>query len=524
MDAKNNHPRGLWILSLAEFGERFGFYTMLGIFTLYLLSNSIGFSYDQANTWYGNFIALVYFTPFIGALLADNLLKYRKSITIGGILMGLGYFSLSVANNYFLVAGLVLIILGNGFFKPNISVLLGRLYKDFGYSDDMKQKGFNIFYFFINVGAFLSNFVAAYMRIHYSWGWAYIAAGIGMFAAIIWFNASQMAFFKELKVVDYIDEKKKINLKDIFLKFLLPIVVFGATGFILPDIFDLDTSKSIFKPSNLAFITSGIFVGYYFYKLYKNADKLEKEPIKGLIIIFLIISIFWALFHTSGAVMTNIYAKKIVNRHVEGTTENVFSVFGLTKDVTRENNPDYFEIPDAYTETHSTVTVVNSELFQSINPFFILLLTPLIGFFFNFLKKRGKEPKAATKITIGMAITVFSAIVMMFSSFATNNFSVKASTWWIFAYYFVITVGELWLSPVGLNVVSSAAPKRYESLFFGGWFIASAYGNKLSGVLSNMWTDFSNKAYFFATTAGMALFAVIIAVLLLPMLNRTLKS
>lgn len=189
-EQKIKHPTGLKYLFFTEMWERFGYYLMLGILFLYMTDTAkggLGFERKEASDVFGTFIALVFLTPFIGGLLADRVLGYRTSITIGGILMGIGYMSLAIPGQTMFYVSLMLIIVGNGFFKPNISTLLGNLYNEPKYKQK-KDAGYNIFYMGINVGAFVCNFFAAYLRNTFGWGHAFMAAGIGMLlgVAIFW--------------------------------------------------------------------------------------------------------------------------------------------------------------------------------------------------------------------------------------------------------------------------------------------------------------------------------------------------
>ena len=210
----NNHPRGLPVLFFTELWERFGFYLMLGIFTLYMIAGSgekfpgLGLNEADAADIYGTYLALVYLTPFFGGLLADRVLGYRKAIFIGGVLMAAGYMGLAIPNSMpFFMLSLMLIILGNGLFKPNISVLVGKLYESDEYKH-LKDSGFNIFYMGINIGAFVCNFVAAYLRIQFGWGWAFAAAGVGMLIGVVWLLFGQQAA-PRIKEVDVITPPHK---------------------------------------------------------------------------------------------------------------------------------------------------------------------------------------------------------------------------------------------------------------------------------------------------------------------------
>ncbi|MBD3226167.1 MAG: MFS transporter, partial [Caldithrix sp.] len=235
------HPRGLMILFFTEMWERFGFYLMLGIFTLYMIAGSgekfpgLGFSEKHAADIYGSYLALVYLTPFFGGLLADRVLGYRKAIIMGGSLMAAGYLMLAIPNSLlFFYLALLLIIFGNGLFKPNISVLLGKLYEKPEY-EHLKDSGFNIFYMGINIGAFVCNFVAAYLRIQFGWGWAFAAAGVGMIIGIIWFMLGNVSV-KELKAADVISKKRDgdMPLTQVFYKMFVPAIIFAAVGWFIP--------------------------------------------------------------------------------------------------------------------------------------------------------------------------------------------------------------------------------------------------------------------------------------------------
>jgi len=216
MTKGRNHPRGLMILFFTEMWERFGYYLMLGIFTLYMIAPvsdkfpGLGMSKAQAADIYGTYLALVYLTPFIGGMLADRILGYRTSIYLGGALMALGYIGLAIPNSmtaFYL--SLFLIILGNGMFKPNISVLLGKLYETPQFQHK-KDAGFNIFYMGINIGAFACNFVAAWLRLTYGWGWAFAVAGIGMLIGLFWFAIGNIQV-PEIKKADIISPKRKTD-------------------------------------------------------------------------------------------------------------------------------------------------------------------------------------------------------------------------------------------------------------------------------------------------------------------------
>jgi POT family proton-dependent oligopeptide transporter len=573
MSKESKHPKGLMVLFFTEMWERFGFYLMLGIFTLYMIAGKgqefpgMGFSLEKSADIYGTYLALVYLTPFFGGLIADRILGYRNSISIGGFLMGLGYIGLAFPNESIFFISLLLIIIGNGFFKPNISALVGKLYDNEKYKD-MKDAGFNIFYMGINVGAFVCNFIAAYLRINYGWGWAFAAAGIGMFIGLIWFWSGQL-YAKDLKEVDQISPREpgEKSLGRIALELLGPGVAAGVVGWFLPTML---FGQPIFgKESTDAFLFFSIPIVIFYISLYKreyktalnNALKSMSEidakkeakrvsdPVKALLTVMAVVVVFWAIFHQNGSALT-VWAEKYTDREVTGVVENAVTSLDLNQEVTTEmrevkkldahgvpvvdghNEPvtelgpdPYFEnVPQEEWPENGKENLISAELFQSINPGFIILLTPLVVGFFNWRRRRGRPVSTPSKIGYGLLITALSALVMVAAVIVTNNGAFKASPAWLFGVYGVITIGELCLSPMGLSLVSKLSPPRIVALMMGGWFLSTAIGNKLSGVLSGLWNMYENKAYFFLTNTALAMISVILIFSMLPWLKRVVKE
>ncbi len=550
MTNQRKHPRGLMVLFFTEMWERFGFYLMLGIFTLYMIDGDasdgfmgLAFGDAKAADIYGSYLALVYLTPFFGGLLADRYLGYRKSITIGGVLMGLGYIGLSFPVEGIFYTSLLLIILGNGFFKPNISALVGRLYDNDTFKDN-KDSGFNIFYMGINVGAFVSNFIAAYLRINYGWGWAFAAAGVGMFVGLIWFWAGN-SYAKDIREVDYITPPgpKDTPMKKILLTLFVPAVFAGLAGWFIPgNIFGADSTD--------AFLFFSLPVLLFYVNVVRQADEHEKEPIKALLAVFGVVVIFWAIFHQNGSALT-LWAERYTAREVPAAMQGATDAISMNQVVTTEfrpvaekglhgevvldengeeltkmgPNPYFDNIPkDAWPDDYVEVKLFSTELFQSINPGFIIIFTPLVVGFFAFLRRKKKEPSTPVKIGIGLLITALSAVVMIAAAIYSDNGAIKASAGWLFGTYAVITIGELFLSPMGLSLVSKLSPPRIVALMMGGWFLSTALGNKLSGVLSGLWGTFDIKAYFFVTNMLLALVAVVAIFILLPWLRRVVDE
>ncbi|MCF8260366.1 MAG: peptide MFS transporter [Melioribacteraceae bacterium] len=541
-----NHPKGLPVLFFTELWERFGFYLMLGIFTLYMIDpDGMGFSDFKAADVYGTYLALVYLTPFLGGLLADRVLGYRLSITIGGALMGVGYIMLAIPGDTVFFFSLGLIIIGNGFFKPNISTLVGNLYNDDRFRD-YKDSGFNIFYMGINVGAFVCNFVAAYLRNQYGWGYAFAAAGIGMFLGLIWFWAGQ----KHVKEADVIKptQPEDTPLPKLLGTIFIPALAAGFIGWIVPTL--LFGEPILGSQSTDAFLFASLPIIYFYASLWIKAGEKDKRPIAALLAVMGVVIIFWAIFHQNGSALT-IWAERYTDRTMPTVLEGFSDTFNLTQEVdtsprvvpqldahgvpvTGDDGKIVTEIgPDPYfnnlakenwPEEGKSLKLISTEIFQSINPFFVVVLTPVVVGFFNILRRRKKEPSTPGKIGWGMLITALSTVVMMIAVLASQNGEVKSSAFWLFLTYGVVTIGELCLSPMGLALVSKLSPPRLTALMMGGWFLATAIGNKLSGVLSGLWGGIDNKVFFFMINFVGALIGAALIFMLLKWLKEIIRE
>lgn len=538
-----SHPKGLVFLFLTEMWERFGYYLMLGIFVLYMIdADKGGLAFPDATAYdiFGTFIAFTYLTPFLGGFIADKKLGYINSVYIGGALMGLGYIGLSLPGMGAFYTSIAFIIVGNGFFKPSISTLLGNLYSEPKYQAK-KDAGFNIFYMGINIGALICNFIAAYMRNRYGWGAAFITAGGGMFLGLIIFTLG----LKHIKPANVLKPSVKgdMSISNVLLTVFLPAIVVGAIGWFIP-------GNILGSDSTDAFIFACIPVAIFYGSLYVRADKTDKRPIAALLAIFAVSIMFWAVFKQNGTALTN-WAKFYTDRHVSESVEEPLKNLYLTETVSlkldsvtsydnqyrAEKNEDgsikkivgediYLRnlADKSITENKEELQVVNTELFQSINPFWVVLLTPVVVGFFAFLRKRGKEPTTPSKIVWGLFISSLSALVMVAAVYVSSNGEMKVSALWLFGTYGVITIGELFLSPMGLSLVSKLSPPRITALMMGGFFLSTAIGNKLSGVLATFWYGYENKANFFIVNCILLLISTIFAFSILKWLNQIMKE
>lgn len=535
------HPKALPFLFLSEMWERFGYYLMIGIFTLYLKDVKTGYAMteSEASDLYGTFIALVFLTPFIGGLLADRYLGYTRSIVMGGLMMGVGYCLMSIHNITALYVAMSLVIVGNGFFKPNISTLLGNVYTTPEFKAK-KDEGYNIFYLGINIGAFICNFISAALLSLYGWSYAFLAAGVGMFIGV-------GVYLIGLRNYREYDVKKEVKPGDMPLSriaylILLPSVVAGVLGWLIPgSLFGSDSTD--------AFIFACIPVAIFYGNIYARAEKSEKRPIAALLAIFLVVIMFWAVFKQNGSAL-NTWADRYTNREMTGVPQRIFDALKLAETVKykkdsvavydnqfrlqREdgkplmeyNYPVYYRnVPaDRLPEEGTEWSLWQTNLSQSMNPGWVILLTPLVIAFFAFLRRRGKEPSTATKIAFGLFISGLSALVMVGAVVASNNGMEKASGWWLLSSYGVITLGELLLSPMGLSVVSKLSPTRIASLMMGGWFVSTSIGNKLSGVLATMWDSYEQKTHYFWLNFALLMAAAAVCFVILRWLNGVMKE
>ena len=552
---QRRHPKALPFLFLSEMWERFGYYLMIGIFTLYLKDAKQGFEMSEAESasLYGTFIALVFFTPFIGGLLADRLLGYRLPIIVGGVLMGVGYCMMGIHSFSMLYTGMVLVISGNGLFKPNISTLLGNLYNTEEYKNQ-KDEGYNLFYMGINIGAFVCNIVSAFLINKYGYSIAFVGAGIGMFIGIVVFLSGNRHYGSaDVKKVAVPGEKAWwIDL----LIVVVPAVVFAAIGYFINGVPSKTNEHSFLVKDDVtdAFLFACIpVIGFFTYVLF-TAPKEERRVVKAILVVCLAVMPFWAIFKQNGTVL-NTWANNYTNRDVPQSIKQPLKSIYLADSVTYalskepeqvldkhfrkvENIVDGKKVPvkeiqyPAYFKNYDTsklkegevISVFNTNIFQSVNPFWVIVLTPLVVGIFRFMRSKKKEPAIPVKFVIGLFITGLSCLVMVAAANASGNGDVKTSYWWFFAAYGVITVGELCLSPIGLSMVSKLAPARLTALLMGAWFISTSIGNKLSGVIASLWDDYDDKPSFFMLNFYLMMGATLILVILLPWLLKVFRE
>ena len=420
------HPKGLYMLFFAEMWERFSYYGMRAILIFYLTQHWL-FSDGKSNLIYGAYTSLVYITPVLGGYLADRYLGQRKAVLFGGILLAAGHSLMAVEGvggqsdptiNVFWAA-LAFIIVGSGFLKANISVMVGQLYK---MTDIRRDGAYTIFYMGINVGAAIGTILVAYLGQKIGWGFGFGLAGIGMLAGLIVFVLGKAALKGAGEAPILISKGKEMSIY---------AVGVGAVAVIWALVQYQDVIQGLLAVSGVALL------GYVLYESFK----LPKEPRERMFAILFLISlnpIFWGLFEQAGGSM-NLYTDRFVDRGG-----------------------------------------VPAGIFQSINPIYIILLAPLFAALWQWLGKRGKEPSAPAKFGIAILQMGLANLVLVWGAEA---FGVAAMTpvILIFMYYLLATTAELCLSPVGLSAMNRLAPKYLASLIMGAWFYMTAVGNFVAG-------------------------------------------
>ncbi|TMI95212.1 MAG: peptide MFS transporter [Bacteroidetes bacterium] len=547
---EGRHPKALYILFFTEMWERFAYYLMVGILLLYMIDTKTGgkgFDQRVGADIVGSFIALVYLTPFIGGLIADRYFGYTKSIFLGGSLMAAGYLCLSLPGNTAMFISLSMIIVGNGFFKPNISTLLGIIYN----REDLrplKDNAYNIFYMGINIGAFVCNFVAAYLRNKYGWGYAFAAAGVGLIIGLIILGSSLKN--KEIKGADV---KKPIQPEDmplskIFSYVFLPAIIAAVIGWFVPT--KILGSSIMGSQANDAFIFACLPIIAFYVSLWVKAKGQDKKGIGALLFIFAIAIAFWTIYNQNSTGLT-LWAEKHTDRVASPTTAKITgAIFPMQRvtdtlrlvnkqdqymrdakdengQIVKEMGPDpYFvNVPKEQWPNGQEVKLTNTELFQSINPLFIVVLTLIFVPFFSWLRSKGKEPTTASKFGMAMFISGLSALVMVFAIMSVPSiYTHKASPIWLWLTYFVFTISEIFLSPMGLSFVSKLAPARLTALMMGGWFRSTSISGKVAGVMTGFWDDFTDKKMFFLILVVAAFIGGILIYARIKSLNEIVRE
>jgi POT family proton-dependent oligopeptide transporter len=520
------HPKGLYVLFVTEMWERFSYYGMRAIFVLFL-TKALLFDKALGSDIYGSYTGLVYLTPLIGGYMADRYWGNRKSIIVGGIMMAIGQFFMFLAGSFYdnaglapilMLTGLTMLILGNGFFKPNISTMVGQLYPK---GDSRIDSAFTIFYMGINLGAFFSPLVCGFLGdtgnpADFKWG--FLAACVGMCVSMVIF-----VWLKDHYIVTPTGE------------------AIGTKPNSKRETSDIDTAqevKSEFSRSQIygwIGIEAGLFglfyllgqgiIGSFIFSLSiaapgfimsdKSLTKVEKQRIWVIYIVAFFVIFFWAAFEQAGASLT-FFAEEQTNREVgwhisKGIMTTLYAIvagilaYYLYKVVTKMKNEKkgVREVLAALLLGGVVVMVwliiglapegvnvdtIPASYFQSINAIAIVIFAPLFSMMWMGLGKRKMEPASPYKQSIGLFLLALGYVVIALGVKGIDA-STKVSMMWLFSLYLIHTFGELCLSPIGLSMVNKLAPVKFASLLMGVWFLSTAAANKFAGTLSSYYPE-----------------------------------
>jgi proton-dependent oligopeptide transporter, POT family len=420
------HPKGLYVLFFAEMWERFSYYGMRALLIFYLTKHWL-FDDGKSNLIYGAYASLVYIMPVLGGYLADRYLGQRKAVLFGAVILTAGHLLMAFegtggqqdATINIFWAALACIIVGSGFLKANISVMVGQLY---GLTDTRRDGAYTIFYVGINVGAFIGTIIAGYLGETYGWNYGFGAAGIGMLLGLLVFIWGKPYLLGAGEPPKPLSKNTEMTLYGI-----------GIASIAI--IWALIQYQDVIQ--NLLIVSGVALLGYVLYESFK----LEKEPRERMFAILFLIAlnpIFWGLFEQAGGSL-NLYTDRFVDR--QG---------------------------------------INASLFQSINPFYIMVMGPIFAWAWVWLGKKGLEPSAPAKFGLALLQVGFSFLVFVWGA---NSVGVAAMTpvLFVFLIYFFQTTGELCLSPVGLSAMNRLAPMHLASLIMGAWFYMTAVGQFVAG-------------------------------------------
>jgi len=489
---RKSHPKGLYTLFATEMWERFSYYGMRALLVLYLTATLVndGFGLDReaALEIYAIFTGLVYLTPIIGGWVSDRLLGQRKTVYIGGLVMAVGQFFL--ASSSFLDHslstdvrlslfhyGLGILIIGNGFFKPNISTIVGEFYND---NDPMKDSGFNIFYLGINLGAILGTFIAGGLGESVNWGYGFLAAGFGMVLGVLWLNWRENTLEHYGLPPNTKNGKSRLDGKDWSTIVIYAISLIVGT---LVLIYIWGFLPEMVRTSVTYILFAAIFIGL-FYTIFKGTNGADEWSRMVVIIVLAIFNIvFWAGFEQAGGTFS-LFARDNTNRIMFG-----------------------WEMPATW--------------FQNVNSFAILIFASLFSIMWIWLDKKGWNPRTPMKFALGFFLGAIAFFVMTQAQGLADT-GIKVSPWWLVSVYVLLTLGELMLSPIGLSMITKLAPTKLVSVVMGLWMASFAAGNFMAGMLEGILKKFDYPLYPFIM--WVMIIIGVLTVLISPLLNKAMKG
>ncbi len=541
------HPKGLYVFLFANMGERFGYYTMIAIFTLFLQAK-FGMSAKEAGHVYGLFLFGIYFIPLIGGLLADKVLGFGKTISLGIVLMILGYILLANTSNGIMgiYVALAVISVGTGFFKGNLQAMVGRLYDQSGMGK-LRDAAFSLFYMGINIGAFFAPSAAEAMNNFMMKKDGFIYSG----------KIPELAN-EYLKQGDAFDKAEKLT------QYAHENIIAGSYQFTDLKAFSTDYIASVSQSYNYGFgiaalsILVSLIIFVAFRKHYKHIDvkvKKKGEVNKDEVVIadipkaqakkrmialgllFLVNIFFWMSFHQNGFTLT-LFARDFTVTSVSPATYTLFdltsllpiiaAIIGVVFLFDKTANKTKKMIGAALVVVGAAIAYyvisgysadgmpINPIKFQHFNPIFIVFITPIIIAIFTKLNKKGKEPSSPRKIGIGLILAAFSFGIMVIAAMQFGNSNdlvddaLRVTPFWLIGTYFSLTISELFYSPIGISFVSKVAPPKMAGLAQGGWFASTAIGNLLAGFIGAFWDGWQMWQFFLLLVVMLILSAIFI--------------
>ena len=456
-EVKTGQPQGLMTLFFSEMWERFCYYGMRTLLTLYLVK-SLMKGDAEASIIYGAYTALVYAAPILGGRMADQFLGYRYAVILGAILMAIGEFIILGGSETFLLLGMGAIIVGNGYFKANISTIVGKLYED---GDPRRDAGFTIFYIGINIGALLATTVVAYVGETYGFDKGFALAGLGMLAGLLifWTGRKNYAAAPGLNPTE-------AGLKKVVGPFNMVQVITVGSLALIPLCYLL-----VFQNQVLDYLLLALFV-YISYSMVVAGQKADKEQGTAIwkdrmiaLIVFMLINItFWACFEQAGTSLT-LFADRNVDRSIMG-----------------------WEMPASMT--------------QFFNPFFIIVFGSIFSIMWVKLAKMGKDPSIPLKFAFGIIqLAIGFLITQVGMMFVNDAFQVPLLT--LFFLYMLHTTGELFLSPIGLSMVTKLSPKNIAGTAMGAWFLSFAMANYVGGKIAALTGGHSDSGEVLSSSDGL---------------------
>lgn len=484
---EGKYPKQLWYLFLVEMWERFCFYGMRGVLTIFMADQLLGLALSDkdSNLKYGAIQAFVYAFTFIGGIFADKILGFKKSLLFGGTVMILGNLIIAFSPKDFFYLGITLTIIGTGFFKPNISSMVGELYKE---GDSRRDAGFGLFYSGINIGALLGGAICVYLGTSpdYGWSYAFLSAAIVMFFGLITFILTKHSLgpIGDSPLMNLPASKRTTN----------EIAVYVGALISIPLIFIM--IKNTDYTDYFMYAIGPLAVLYFLFETYKEKEEAARKKLIAAFIFILFSIIFWAFYEQSGGSLA-LFAKD--NLH---------------------HNLLFFEI---------NPNIVNN----TSNSLFVIIFSPIVGLIWLAMAKKKIEPNTVIKFGVGFLFLAAAFYVFYYTRFFANAEGLTSLNVFTLA-YLVITFGELCVSPIGLSIMTKLSPKRLSGMMMGMWFLASAYGQYAAGLLGAGMSSPDENASLVTKLQGytegyyqLAIYALIAGLLLIvisPLIRKLMQE